>query len=100
MSALGCVLAAASILISVYLFSKINDERERNVRVNCEQTNARHDATIHQLDALIRQRAETATPRERERIDQSRASTVLLIDALTPKRDCDRLVRGQISSRP
>lgn len=100
MSALGCVLAATSIVISVYLFSKINDERERNVRANCEQINARHDATIRQLDALLAQRLRTASPADRERIEQSRASTVLLINALVPKRDCDRLVSEQVNSRP
>lgn len=98
MAAAGCVLSGVSLLVSVALYTRINDERERNVRATCEETNVRHDATIRQLDMLLAVRLRNASGEERRRIEQSRASTVLLIDALMPVRDCDQRVREQVSS--
>jgi hypothetical protein len=75
---------------------KIQGERARNVQDNCEQVNQRHDNTIVALDGVLDQARKTAGPAQRKQIQQSRAATVLLIDALAPKRDCNALVRRQV----
>lgn len=69
----------------------IQQSREDAIRQSCEDTNARHDHTIAQLNILLDQ-ALKDHPEDRARIEQSRASTTLLIDALVPRQDCDRLV--------
>jgi hypothetical protein len=40
-----------------------------------------------------------SSPALRKQFDQSRGSTVLLIDALAPVRDCDKLVNSQVGDR-
>jgi len=66
----------------------IQQQRVMTIEQSCEQQNARHDGTIATLDRLIRQQP----PSRRRRAEQNRASTVLLIDALAPKRDCGKVV--------
>jgi hypothetical protein len=93
MSALALMLAAGSMLLSAWLYTTIQDEREKAVRENCEATNQRHDATITQLDRLI---VRLPPGPRRDRAEASRAGTVRLIDALAPKRDCESLVHRQV----
>ena len=80
---------------------QINAERARNVRLTCEDINRRHDQTIATLDAVIlkRSKSEKQSKLRRQQIRQSRETTVLLINALTPKRDCDALVRNQVKTK-
>lgn len=96
MAAGAFVLAAGAILLSAHLFTRIQDEREKSIRMSCEETNARYDAAIGQLDRLIAQ----APPERRARAREGRAGTVLLIDALVPKRDCDRVVDRSVRPPP
>lgn len=85
---LALILAAGSVLLSAWLFTRIQDERERSIRTSCQETNRRYDKAIERLDRLIAQ-----APADRKaRAKQNRAGTVSLIDALVPKRDCDALV--------
>jgi hypothetical protein len=67
----------------------IQAQRVSSIVQSCEQQNARHDATIATLDRLIRQQPAG----QRRRAERSRASTVLLIDALAPMRDCQKVLR-------
>lgn len=53
----------------------------------CWDQNRRHDATVGALDVVL-SRAAMATPARRAAIEESRAPTLLLIDALAPKRNC------------
>ena len=102
----GVGVIAMGVLVGVLFgrvhaqFAAINNERARNVLVACRETNRRHDATIAELDRLLRIRTPHPTPAERRQIAQSRAATVLLIDALTPKRDCAALARRQVDTTP
>jgi hypothetical protein len=75
---------------------QINDERAANVRRACEDVNSRHDATILKLRAIVRDIP--AGPR-RDRAEAGMASTIALIDALAPKRDCPALVRRQVTTQ-
>lgn len=95
--ALALILASASILLSAWLFTRIQGERARNVRASCEQTNARNQNTIAELDRLLAKRLGSASPAQRQQIVQSRTNTVLLIQALVPRRDCDAYVRQQVN---
>ena len=70
---------------------QIDKERRRTIRASCEDSNARHDGTIKQLDKII---AELPRGERRTRARQNHDGTVLLIDALVPKRDCDAVVRA------
>jgi hypothetical protein len=60
----------------------IQEQRRDSILSGCREQNARHDRTIATLDRLI---AEAPAGR-RERARQGRAGTVLLIEALAPKR--------------
>ena len=63
--------------------------------------NRRHDNALRALNVLYAERVRRVTgPRERELVRQSRVSTVLLIEALTPKRNCRRLALEQVRSEP
>lgn len=78
---------------------QINNERAANVRRNCEDVNDRHRDTIQAVDELLAPRLKTATPAERKQMRASRDSTVLILNALVPMRDCDRLVRTQVATK-
>lgn len=57
----------------------------------CTETNQRHDNTIAALKKLSQERlADDPTPREAEEIRSSLGPTIILINALVPKRDCER----------
>jgi hypothetical protein len=96
MSACALLLAAASILMSAFLYTRIQGERERTIRANCQETNRRYDKAITTLDRLIAE----APPERRTRAREGRAGTVLLIDALVPKRDCMAVVKRSVGSPP
>jgi hypothetical protein len=89
---MALVLAAVACLVAGLLYARINTERERNIVRACQETNARHDHTIAELDKLI---AKVPAAR-RKRAQESRTGTVYLIDALVPVRDCAALVRLQV----
>lgn len=68
----------------------IQRSREETIRRACEQQNDRHDKTILQLDAII---ADMPSGPARQEAEQNRDGTILLLDALVPKQDCDRVVQ-------
>jgi hypothetical protein len=77
--------------------NEVNEERYGNTIRNCADVNRRHDNALRALNVLYAERVRRVTgPRERELVRQSRVSSALLIEALTPKRDCRRLAREQI----
>ena len=69
--------------------SDIQDSRVDFVRQSCVAQNERNVATIRRLDQLI---ADLPPGSRQRRAVTNRASTVALIDALAPQRDCDRVV--------
>lgn len=85
---------------SQHAVDQIQQERAHNVLVSCEANNQRYDNTIRTLDALIK----NSPPSERARAEASRASTVLLIQALAPPHEdrkghstCAAVVKQQVS---
>lgn len=87
MSCAGCVLGAASILLTAQLWSRTNDalhEIQRSRIDVCRQTNQRHDDTIRVLDARIA----VLRDGQRTRAEANRSATIALIQALAPKRNC------------
>lgn len=68
----------------------IQQSRLEGIRRVCLDQNMRHDATIRRLDSNI---VKLPPGERRERSKLSRDSTVLLIDALVPRRDCDVVVQ-------
>jgi hypothetical protein len=61
----------------------------------CSETNARHDATLEELDRLV-----AGLPRaQRVRARRGQAGTVALIEALAPRRDCRALVKRQVNTK-
>lgn len=71
----------------------IQDERRLSVGRACHDQNARHDNTIDRLDDLLKTSGVNA-----ERRAQSRANTVLLINALAPKRNCEIVIANTVPS--
>lgn len=67
----------------------VQSQRVVAIRANCQEQNQRHDDTIRTLDHLI---ARIPPGAGRDRALANRRGTVLLIDALAPKRDCGRAV--------
>lgn len=92
LSAAALFLAGAAILLSVVLYLQVQSDRESNIRRNCVSSNERHDDTVKTLDRLVAQ----VPADRRQRARDGRSSTVALIDALAPKRDCDRVVEQQL----
>ena len=91
------ILASFSVFMSAWLYVRVNDERARNVERNCSDVNARHDAALEGLDIVLGRARVGASPERLRQIEQSRASTLLLIQALTPKRDCAALAARQVN---
>lgn len=73
-----------------YLYWQIQDSRRDGVRISCREQNERHDSVIVTLDSLI---ADMPAGERRDRAQQSRAATVLLLEALAPRRDCEQRTR-------
>jgi coenzyme F420-reducing hydrogenase beta subunit len=94
--AITVAVLAATVLDTHAATQQIQDERAANIRRNCEDVNDRHDETIMRLRALVESMPAGA---RRSRAEQGMAGSVALIDALAPKRDCDRLVRQQVPSK-
>jgi hypothetical protein len=94
MSALALLMAAASILFSAWLFNRVQEERANATRTACQGTNDRQDETKARLDELIFQ----LPPARRARAEAGQRGTVLLIEALAPKRDCEALVERSVGS--
>jgi hypothetical protein len=101
---LACVgIVANSIVVGALIgenakrIRQVNEERAQNTIRNCEDVNRRHDNTIRALTGLYAIRIRDApSAGDRERIRQSRTASVLLIEALTPKRDCVAFAREQV----
>lgn len=121
MAALGLLVAAGSIFMSAWLFTRVQQERERSIRASCTETNARHDDALVKLDRLLLARLEgpvspALTPavvqrRLRRALDplpaarraevvRGRTGTVVLIEALVPDRDCERVVERSVQPPP
>ena len=79
------------------LATTIQHERKESILAGCRDQNARHRHTIHQLDQLLKI-AELQHPARSAQIRASMASTVLLIDALAPHRNCRLVVRHIVHS--
>ena len=95
------VVGGVLISENVQRITEINEERRGNTIRNCMDVNRRHDNAVRALNLLYAERVRRVTgPRERELVRQSRVSSLLLIEALTPKRDCRRLAREQVQTEP
>lgn len=81
------IVALAGLLLLA--FHTIQASRADGIRQSCVAQNARHDKTVRALDVLIRQ-AQSEGGREARRAARGRTSTLLLINALAPRADCDR----------
>lgn len=108
--ALGAIGFALLVAMIVFQQHTIQQSREYTILRSCQESNDRHDQTFARLDRLLLVRVTRESvdasiepkvverrliravaalpPAERVRVEQSRASTRLLIDALSPKRDC------------
>lgn len=74
------------------LAQAVQNQRLNNIRETCQASNSRHDNTLRALSSILARAERTALKGRRAQIEASRASTVLLINALAPKQDCARVV--------
>lgn len=85
------VVAALSIGLLFHFITNQNAEIQKQRRDfvirACTDQNHRHDATIKQLDKVI----EKLPPDRKARAEATKTSTVLLINALAPKFDCEKI---------
>lgn len=120
-----CVAVVAVVSVTVLdtnsTTAQIQRERVRNTLRACQEQNTRHDGTIDTLNRVVLERlshrdvplammpAEVkvrlaaalrlADPPVRAQIEQSVGATALLIEALSPKRDCAAYVDRQIDTK-
>lgn len=91
---LGILLAMAAVTVGVVrsqqAIDRINSERSHNTLVACLDLNQRHDDTLDEIDRLVA-KAKKKSPERAKQIEASKGPTVLLIDALAPKRKCKEL---------
>jgi hypothetical protein len=78
--------------------SQIQEERADNILRSCEDTNARYRTAVRELDRLLAVRTRDMTVTQRRAVEQSRASTVVLIAAIVPPRRCAEIVREQVNT--
>lgn len=71
--------------------AEIQRQRAENIMRDCVDQNNRHDKTVRTLDELLKKSG--VSPARRA---ASRQTTVLLINALAPKQDCDKLVAKSV----
>lgn len=90
-------------VISIYLLVEngnrtddIQNERVATTLHACLDQNIRHDITIDRLNHIISQ---IKDPKQRARAEASEGSTIALIDALAPHRDCRAVVKAAVPSR-
>jgi hypothetical protein len=90
--AIAALLVLVAILFGVVIerADDIQDSRVAFTAESCRQQNMRHDVTIRKLDQLI---ADLPPGTQKRRARRGRESTVALIDALAPERDCRAVVR-------
>lgn len=93
------IVAALTIAIAVIGWVKVSgliDDVQQNrvefITQECLDVNQRHDNTVDALNALL-DKALEKHPERASQIEQSRESTILLIDALVPVRDCEERVK-------
>lgn len=98
MTIVMAVLIAVAFVLNADRVDQINQERAANVERNCEDVNRRHDRTLEALDQILARRVAAASPADRARLRESRATTALLINALVPRRDCGALAAQQVTS--
>lgn len=82
----------AVVVLLVVGLGMIQSSRADSIRRSCVEQNVQHDETIRTLDEQIAERKRTASPEIARRLDESRAFTLLLIQALAPRQDCGRRV--------
>jgi hypothetical protein len=104
---MAAALLIAGAFVAVVLLYAVNSSSDRAASAEdlarqnrdiilrfCLETNERHDNTIRRLDRII---AELPAGPEKVRARRNRASTVLIIEALAPKRDCQAFASGSPS---
>jgi hypothetical protein len=89
--------AVAQSVRAQQLAQAITDERKQTLLAYCRAQNARHDATVHEINVLIARRVRHLGAAQRAEVRASRASTLLLINALVPHQDCRNVVATQTS---
>jgi len=88
------VLTVGAVVLSILAYSQaltdiheIESSRKSSILLSCEEQNKRNEHTVVALDHLLAQ-AVKEHPASAQQVAASRASTVLLIDALAPVENC------------
>lgn len=75
--------------------SEIQAQRRDSIFRSCYEQNLRHDNTFKQLRAVAAE-AVKKEPKRAAQIKQSTKSSLTIIEALVPKRDCVKLVKQSV----
>jgi uncharacterized protein HemX len=89
--AITLILMAAAVGLCAYTLTQLQNQRIQNITRACVDQNARHTATVAQLDAELRL-AEARYPKRAAEIQANRQSTILLIDTLAPYQNCQHVL--------
>ena len=93
----GCSIAAYLLVNQQDVLDSIQQSRVQNTFDACEEEKDRNEAAIAKYDENIAaaKKAGLLTKEQQTRLEQSRAFTVGLIDALAPAQDCRELAAAR-----
>lgn len=92
-----CVAVVLLYIANRHRAQEIQDQRQESVLRSCKEQNLKHDNTIKTIDLQLAPRIEKADERQKAALKDRRDQTVLIIDALTPKRDCKKLAKAAVT---
>lgn len=94
------VTTAVALALGGLAIRLIQTSRYDATKRSCLEQNERHDGTIKTLDEQLKV-AVALRPKQAKEIQQSRSFTVLLIDALAPRRpSCVKYADDRVGKRP
>lgn len=96
MLVLVVIVLAGGGISTIITFHRIQSSREESIRQQCLDTNQRYDKTIAYINALAAKRLKTVSPKQAILIKAQTAQTLLIINDLTPKRNCEQRVHQLI----
>jgi len=86
------VLVAAAVALCVYTVIHQANDRAATILAACRDQNARHAATIDELNTLYARFERGASKTRLVQLRTSKGFTLLLVDRLAPQQDCQAVV--------
>lgn len=86
------LLMSLTLALAVYALIEVENQRSASILRECRDQNARHTATVDELNREMGIYIRKASPAKRAQLKQSEGFTILLIDALAPYENCQHVL--------